>query len=146
VGRHQHDLGVGRPDRLEQPVGHPAAEVGEGDAGAVGAGGEVGRMVGDPEDRDPEPAGGQGGRPPGPLQVGAGPDGGDASAGQVLQGVGERVEAVVQGVVVGQSDAVGPEQVKQLNRPGRGAEEERLARSLPGPPALGDAAFQVQDH
>jgi hypothetical protein len=88
VGRHQHDLGVGGADGVGQPVRQPAAEVGEGDSRAVGAGGEVGPVVGDPEDRDSQPAGGQGGRAPRLLEVQSGPDGGDAGRGQLLQGVG----------------------------------------------------------
>jgi hypothetical protein len=47
-------------------------------------------------------------------------------------------------VVVGQGDAVGPEQGQQLDRSRWGAEEERLARSVPWPSAFGDAALQVQ--
>jgi hypothetical protein len=121
-----------------------AGEVGEGDPGSVGAGGEVGRMVGDPQDREPQPPGGEHGRAARLLEVGAGPDGGDAGRGQVGQGVGQGVDAVVQGVVVGQGDAVGAEQGQQFDGLGWGAEEERLARSRPGPPAFGDAALQVE--
>jgi hypothetical protein len=65
------------------------------------------------------------------------------------EGVGEnrpagRSDAVVQGVAVGQGDAVGREQGQQLPRSRWGTEEERLAMSLPGPPPLGDAALEVQ--
>jgi hypothetical protein len=144
VGRHQHDVGVGRSHCLQQPVGHRAAEVGEGGPRSVLAGGEVGRMVGDPHHGDPQPAGGQHGGPAGLLEVGAGTDHSDTGVGQVLQGVQQGVEAVVQGVVVGQGDTVHSEQDQQLDRSGWGAEEERLARSVPGPPALGDAALQIE--
>jgi hypothetical protein len=58
--------------------------------------------------------------------------------------VGQRVDAVVQGVVVGQGDAVHPQQDQQLDRSGWGVEEERLAGSVPAPSPLGDAAFKVQ--
>jgi hypothetical protein len=47
------DGGADLVDRLQQPVGHLAGEVGIGDPGSVVAGGEVGRVVGDPDDRDP---------------------------------------------------------------------------------------------
>jgi hypothetical protein len=101
-------------------------------------------MVGDPQNCDPQLPGGQDRRAAGLLEVGAGPDGGDAGRGQQVQGVGQGFEAVVQGVVVGQGDAVGPEQGQQLDGAEWGAEEERLAGGVPGPSAVGDAALQVE--
>jgi hypothetical protein len=62
----------------------------------------------------------------------------------VLEGVEQRLGAVVERVVVGQAHAVDPEVGQRLDGRRRGAEEERLARVGPAPATLGDAALEVE--
>jgi len=61
----------------------------------VGAGGEVGGVVGDPDHPKPQAGGVQHDRAARLVQVGAGSDGGDAGGGEQLQGVQQRLGPVV---------------------------------------------------
>jgi hypothetical protein len=63
----------------------------------------------------------------------------------VVEGVEERVDPEVEGMVVGERHAVEAQQGEHFGG-GRGrTEEERFGRVRPGPPAGGDAAFEVDD-
>ncbi len=135
---------MGGLDGLLEPRGHAVAKVGDGDAGAVGAGGEVGGVVGVTDHPKPQAAGVKDHRAAGLVQVGAGSDGGDAGSRELVEGVQQRLGPVVQGAVVGQGHAADVEQPQRLDRSGWGAEEERLARCRPALPAGRDAAFEVE--
>jgi hypothetical protein len=79
-----------------------------------------------------------------PLTIGAGADPLDACCAEVVEGVQQRLGAVVQSMVVGERHAVDAEQVQRLYCGRRRAEEERLARVGPALAALGDAALEVE--
>ena len=117
----------------------------EGHAGRSAAGGVGRRVVGrrdhaQPDTRRLEHDGRVGG-----LGRGAGADRRDARRREVLERVEQRDGPVVEGVVVGQRDAVDPRARQPLGRRRRRAEEERLVRIREALAARRDAALEVDD-
>jgi hypothetical protein len=68
----------------------------------------------------------------------------DAGSGEVIERVRKRVLAVVEGVIVGERDAVDAEKLQRLDRDRRSSEEERLAGRRPWVAPFGYAAFEVE--
>src|SRR5690606_5993319 len=94
------------PDALHETPRHALLQVGMGDTGAAGRGGEVRRVVRDPHDRDPDAAGLQHDVLLRLPEVRARADGPDARLGEVAEGVLKGLRAVVERVVVGERHAV----------------------------------------
>lgn len=123
------------------------AQIGERDAGCVGPGREVGRVVGQRHDADTGARVGDHRRRARRDLVVAGAGVGDPGLVEVADRVEQRDRPVVEGVVVGERDDVDPEVAQHLDRDGRGAEEERLVRIGPPLAPVGDRALQVeQEH
>lgn len=79
------------------------------------------------------------------FDVRSGADVRDPRSVQMAEGVEQRLLAVVQRVVVGQSDDIDSQGGEGLRRGRRRTEEEGLERIRPRFSAIGDAALEVQD-
>ena len=128
----------GTPRMLPSPAGHARREVGEGDSGTIAPGGKGSLVVGEGEDRQAADNGGRARL----LDILAGAGVCDPSLAQVLEGIEQRVDPVVECVVVRQGDAVDAEVEQRLDRREWRAEVERLLHRLA---PLGDAALEVED-
>jgi hypothetical protein len=145
VRAHQ-DRTLGAAHRPQQPARDAGAgQVGERDAGTVRARGERGWVVADADHRQALAGGAQGGRLPSGVLVRPGAHPRHAGGGQVGERVEQRIDPVVEGVVVGQRHAVHAQLGEHIRRGRRCPEEEGLGGIRPSPATVGDAAFEVQD-
>jgi hypothetical protein len=143
VRRDEDGVCVDGGDSLAEPLrSRVAAEVGVGDPAQPGPGRVLGRVVGHRKDGKPEPVDFEYGRRTGALEVRARSDRLDPRGVEVGKRVEKRVLSEIQGVIVGQGDAVDAEVGQCLRRPGRRAEVEDPARHRLA--ARGDAALEVE--
>jgi len=97
-------------DRAREPRRDVPPQVGERDAGFGGAGGEVGGMVRHTKHGEPDAVAFEDRVSARRLDVAACPDSGDPGVAEMVERVGQRFLAVVEGMVVGERDAVDAEQ------------------------------------
>ncbi len=142
---HEDGVRLDRSHAGRHPVRNPPLQVGEGHPGPTGAGCEILGMITERKDAQPEGARPQHGRSSGPIDVGSGTRPRDPDPGEMVERVPQGLLAEVEGMVVGQGDAVDPQDGKCFGR-GRGsAKEEGLAGCGPPGSPLGDATLQVHD-
>ena len=122
--RYEHYIAIQFADCFEQPCGRSEAEIDVGDAGAVGFGGEVCRMVGCCDDADAYTAACNHYWSACRTLIGTSTDARDPSVCEAGDGVEKRRRSVVEGVVVGEGDATDAEKTQHIDCSWRSAEEE----------------------
>jgi hypothetical protein len=142
--QHHVRLVAERPDRVEQPLWCLDAEVAVCDTWTSSARCEGGRMVGDADDSDPGAGSLEHARSSRRSLVDARTHDANPGVVEALDRVEQRVDVVVEGVVVRERDAVDAQILQHLHGDWRRAEEERLVRIGPPGPTVRDRALEVE--
>src|SRR6266542_2180677 len=104
--RRTSGTGVGGRDEIRQPLRDLVSQIGEGDTGPVDAGGEILGMIAHSDDTEPKTVRVNDDGGPRSLYIRAGSHPGDPRSLEMAERVEERLLSEVEGVVVGQRDAV----------------------------------------